>query len=210
MSSSESAPPGERVFDDIYERAQWGRNRKGLGTSGSGSTLNATLLYRVFLQCLLKANAIRSVVDAGCGDWEFSQTVDWSGIDYKGYDVVERVIVQNTQRFAAANIQFFHGSVVELDLPAADLIICKHVLQHLPTRDVQQVLAKLKKYKHILLTNGVDHQTLSAPNVDIVVGGYRPLDPTRPPFNLPGVKMLTYWDGTYMQQVVYSRGENVG
>ena len=35
-------------------------------------------------QQFLKDNAIRSVVDAGCGDWEFSQAIDWTGIDYKG------------------------------------------------------------------------------------------------------------------------------
>jgi hypothetical protein len=44
---------------------------------------------------------------------------------------------------------------------------------------------------------------MSAQNGDTPVGGGRRLDPTKPPFNLPGVKVLTYWDGHYMQQVVH-------
>jgi len=44
------------------------------------------------LQQFLKDNKIRSVVDAGCGDWGLSQALDWGGIDYKGYDIVEAVI----------------------------------------------------------------------------------------------------------------------
>jgi hypothetical protein len=71
------APPVTgKVFEDIYRHAKWGTNDSGTGNSGTGSTLHATLLYRTFLQQFLKDNDIRSVVDAGCGDWEFSQTLN--------------------------------------------------------------------------------------------------------------------------------------
>ena len=205
-------PSAQQAFADIYSHATWGKNSKGAGTSGSGSTIPSTLIYRTFLQQFLKNNKIRSVVDAGCGDWEFSRTLDWSGIDYKGYDIVEAVIALDEQQFARENIQFFAGNFLELDLPPADLLICKHVLQHLPTRNVQAFLTQVTKYKHVLLTNSVDERTMSAPNLDVVVGSYRPLDPTAPPFNLRGGKVLTYWDGYHMHQVVhvYGRAEPHG
>src|SRR5689334_20558292 len=76
------------VFTGIYGRGTWGTNDAGVGTSGAGSTLQATAVYRAFLQQFLKDHAIRSVVDAGCGDWEFSQAIDWTGIDYRGFDIV--------------------------------------------------------------------------------------------------------------------------
>lgn len=207
-------PPGvsesaaQQVFAEIYRDAQWGRNTQGAGHSGKGSTLRSTLIYRTFLQQFLKDNEIRSVVDAGCGDWEFSQALDWSGIDYKGFDIVESVIAHDKQKFARPNIQFFVGNFVEMDLPRADLLICKHVLQHLPTRDVQTFINQVTKYKHVLLTNSVDPVTMSAVNRDIVVGNYRRLDPTTAPFNLSGAKVLTYRDEFgVMHQVVHIAGK---
>src|SRR5258705_4817522 len=183
LRPTQSPPPAvagesttQEVFADIYRRAIWGRNNQGEGHSGTGSTLQATLTYRTFLQKFLKDHDVHSVVDAGCGDWEFSQALDWSGIDYKGFDVVESAIAQNKLRFAKANIQFFAGNIVELNLPPADLLICKHVLQHLPTKDVQKFLTQLPKFKHALLTNSVHADTMSAANVDIAVGGFIAVD----------------------------------
>ena len=205
-STAAGEPNAQQIFTDIYRRAIWAKNDQGTGTSGSGSTLQATQTYRAFLQQFLKDQGIRSVVDAGCGDWEFSQALNWSGIDYKGFDIVESAIAQNKQKFAAANIQFFAGNVVELNLPPADLLICKHVLQHLPTKDVHRFLTQLTKYKHVLLTNSVNSDTMSAVNGDIAVGGFRTLDPTAPPFNLPGIKVLTYFDAHHTHQVVHVAG----
>jgi SAM-dependent methyltransferase len=199
------SPAAPQVFADIYRHAAWATHAQGEGHSGVGSTLRSTLIYRTFLQQFLNDNAIRSVVDAGCGDWEFSQTLDWSGIDYKGFDVVESAIAK-AKKFAKPNIAFFVGNVVELGLPPADLLLCKHVLQHLPTRDVQTFLTQIKKYRHVLLTNSVNVGTMSARNSDIAVGECRALDPTAPPFNLYGAKALTYWDGHSMHQVVHIAG----
>jgi SAM-dependent methyltransferase len=200
------APSTRQAFEGIYAKAVWGKNTEGQGHSGTGSTLRSTAVYRAFLQQFLADNQIRSVVDAGCGDWEFSQTIDWTGIDYKGYDIVEAVVARNKAGFAAPNVQFFTANIVEQELPPADLLISKHVLQHLPNADVQKFLPQLHKYKHVLLVNGVDLATLSAANADIVPGGYRELDVTRAPFNLPGAKVLTYWDGHHMHQVVHIAG----
>ncbi len=192
------------AFDEIYRDATWGKNTEGVGHSGTGSTAHATLLYRTFLQQFLTDRKITSVVDAGCGDWEFSQMLDWTGIDYKGYDIVESVVKANTERFAKPNIQFFHADIVETELPAADLLISKHVLQHLPNSAVEKFLRQLRKYRHVLLINGVDPRTLSGNNMDIGPGGYRLLDVTQPPFNVEGIKVLTYQDSAKaMHQVLY-------
>jgi SAM-dependent methyltransferase len=191
------------TFDHIYKSAVWGADAEGKGTSGGGSTLRNTAVYRTFLQQFMQDNNIKSVVDAGCGDWEFSQALDWTGIDYKGFDIVPSVVEQDTAKFGKPNIQFFAANIVDADLPPADLLLCKEVLQHLPTKDVQKFLAQLPKYKHVLLTNGIDPVTFTSDNHDIQVGDYRALDVTAPPFDQKGIKVLNYWDGVHMHQVVY-------
>jgi len=191
------------AFASIYSGATWGTNDKGIGNSGTGSTLRATALYRTFLQQFLKDNHIASVVDAGCGDWEFSKAIDWTGIDYKGFDIVDAVIAADKKLYTKPNVHFFGANIVEKDLPPADLLISKHVLQHLPNGNVAKFLTQLPKYKHVLFVDGVDPVTLTAANTDIQPGDYRELDVTQPPFSIAGVKPLTYWDGNHMHQVVY-------
>ncbi len=198
--------PVAQVFNGIYADAAWGTNDAGEPSSGSGSTLASTVLYRAFLQAFLKEHDIHSVVDAGCGDWEFSQAMDWRGIDYRGYDVVPSVIARDRAKFGAANVKFTVADIIEEDLPPADLLIVKHVLQHLTNADVARFITQFPKYKHVLLTDGVDAPTLSSANTDIPRGQYRTLDLTRPPFNVRGLKALTWWDGYDMHQVLHVLG----
>src|SRR5689334_18951608 len=73
------AEPTEDVFTDLYNSSHWGSDENG-GTSGEGSMLETTVEYREFLQDFLKTNQIQTVIDVGCGDWQFSRTLDWSGI----------------------------------------------------------------------------------------------------------------------------------
>jgi hypothetical protein len=202
--------PMQKAFEDIYNAGYWGSNTdpsRGLGgTSGTGSTLDATVYWRTFLTAFMKANHITSVVDAGCGDWVFSHTIDWTGIDYKGYDIVDSVIQADRKSYEAPNIHFFAANMIETDLPPADLLISKHVLQHLPNDAVAKFTAQFSKYRHVLIVNGVDPITLSSDNPDITPGNYRELDITAPPFDVPGERVLTYWDGDYMHQVVHVSG----
>jgi SAM-dependent methyltransferase len=194
--------PTKEAFSRIYEKAKWGKNAEGKGNSGAGSTLDNTLIYRVYLQQFLADHHIASVVDAGCGDWEFSRVIDWSGIDYKGYDIVDAVIAADQQQYTAPNVHFFTANIVDDPLPKADLLIVKHVLQHLSNADVAKFFTKLANYKYVLLTDGVNKLTLSGDNADINAGQYRDLDPTKPPFGLAGSKVLTYADPYGLHQVV--------
>ena len=123
---------------------------------------------------------------------EFSRYVNWQGARYIGYDVVAHVIEKNNKRFANQNISFVHGNCVTEDLPSADLLICKHVLQHLPNDDIVLFLKQLTKFKYCLLTNQVEPGTFSGDNADIAIGGGRKLDLTKPPFNLKGTRVLHY------------------
>lgn len=201
--SSMTAEATKKAFEDIYRKAGWGTNGGDAGVSGYGSTMEATAVYRTFLQQFMKDADVKTVVDAGCGDWESTQALDWKGIDYKGYDIVESVIERDKKRFEKPNVHFFTADIVETELPPADLLIVKQVLQHLPNASVTKFLKQLPKYKHALIMNSVSPRNLSADNRDIVPGYFRLLDITRAPFGVVGAKVLTYWDGGNMEQLVH-------
>ena len=192
-SREEPTAPRE-PFAAIYQQGLWAKDAQGKGTSGYGSTMEFTRLYRVFLQDFLAAHQVRSVVDAGCGDWEFSQAIDWNGISYLGVDIVASVITANQRRFSAPNVRFAVADIVRDELPPADLLLVKDVLQHLSNADITSFLAQLPRYRHVLIVNDVLPSSLTATTIDIPTGRYRPIDLTQPPFSLPGRKIMAWHD----------------
>jgi 2-polyprenyl-3-methyl-5-hydroxy-6-metoxy-1,4-benzoquinol methylase len=122
------------AFETAYRDGRWGFG------SGHGSLPRTTRTYRRFLEEFLGANSVRSVLDYGCGDWQFSRLIDWHGATYVGFDVVEPVIERNQQLYGRPGVEFMITPEDPADLPDADLLICKDVLQHLPNSDVQTFL----------------------------------------------------------------------
>jgi SAM-dependent methyltransferase len=190
----------EKVFTDIYKNCGWGANEEGVGFSGAGSTLLNTADYVVFLEEFMRINQIKTVVDAGCGDWTFSKEVNWGDVKYLGIDVVKSVIDEDIQKYGSDNIQFECLDILRFELPSADLLICKDVLMHLSNRDIIFFLKSTKKFKHCLFTNNLGQENQ---NKDIERGQFRPLDLTKFPFNLNGIRLLTYSTDHGEKQVLY-------
>ena len=176
--------PLTQTFNRIYNEGVWGRDVAGKGTSGTGSTPEITREYRAYLQDFIKTHHVKSIVDAGCGDWSFSSTIDWAGARYLGVDIASDVIEAVRKKHENANITFRVGDITE-ELPAADLLISKDVLQHLSNALVQKFVKnnlKRGKYKWVLLTNDRGRG-----NADTVPGGYRAIDLAAPPFDVKGL-----------------------
>lgn len=172
------------TFNRIYTEGIWGKDDTGKGTSGSGSTLEITREYRSYVEDFIKKHSVKSVVDAGCGDWSFSSVMDWGGASYLGVDIASDVVDTVRKKYEKGNIKFQVGDITE-DLPAADLLISKDVLQHLSNRLVQKFIAnnlKKGKYKWVLLTNDRGSE-----NQDVWAGGYRTIDLSAPPFSVRGL-----------------------
>src|SRR5262245_33559038 len=173
------------VFDYIYASHIWVKG------SGLGSLPQTTETYRKVLLDFLKRENIRSVVDAGCGDWQFSQLIDWTGINYVGIDV-SSVALTNNERYAAPNIKFIVGDIRTLDHPGADLLIMKDVLQHWSNADVLALIPKFARYRFCLITNGTSPAVEAFTNKDIPAGNWRPVDLALPPFSVPGQYVHSY------------------
>lgn len=207
QGSVSAAENVEKIFTEIYDTGYWGRNSEGKGYSGLGSTVENAAPYMQFLENFMRANDIRSVVDIGCGDWTFSQHIKWGEVTYVGFDVVKSVIEANQMKFSTDKIKFFHADIVQAALPAADLLLCKDVLMHLTNQDVALFLQQIGKYRHCLITNNVDRYTWSSDNREIETGKFRPVDLTKPPFNLKGVKILTYPCPGHVKQILYIQND---
>lgn len=179
MAFRESEPLFSRdwnrmVFETTYMHKFWGKG------SGYGSFLKNTAKYRKFLQNYLKKNGIRSVLDVGCGDWQLSGLIDWSGIDYLGTDIVESVIKRDEKMYGNKHIHFKYMNSFGSAPPKADLLIAKDVLQHWSNKNIRKFFSKIKgRYKHVLITNTVAGKNL---NTNIIDGAFRPLDISKPPF----------------------------
>jgi len=194
IKSQDSA---EKIFTHIYETGVWGKP----WFSGGGSTVVECVPYMQLLQNILKKYHIKSVADIGCGDWLFSRHIDWAGINYNGYDVVKHLIETNQKEFGTDNINFKHADFTTQDIPQADLLLCKEVLQHVTNEDVHYFITHcLPKFKYCLIVNEVDYNG-SSDNPDQIRGETRKIDLTRAPFFVKGEVLLIYQSapGIYKQ-----------
>jgi SAM-dependent methyltransferase len=179
--SEPSEPTAASIFGAIYETAHWE------GGSGQGSRADVTAVYRAVVETIIGAADVRTVVDAGCGDWEFAHLIDWSPVMYRGVDVVPAVVEHNRERFESPAVTFECRDFAVDELPPADLLLCKDVLQHWPLAWVQSFLRRVKRrYRYLLLTNDIAsvHWPTDQVNAEIELGAWRTLDLERTPFDL--------------------------
>jgi len=172
-------------FEQIYSKNEWGYG------SGEGSLPEHNSGYVQFLEDFLGRHAIKSVVEMGCGDWQFSKDIRWGASNYHGFDVVPAVVEFNRRTYARAQVVFSLYSGDPDELPAADLLIVKDVLQHLKDATVQRALVQFPRFRYVLVTNCVNPR---GPTVhrDIEDGDFRYLDLRLPPFALRAAEVYSF------------------
>lgn len=186
------------IFSDIYKKNIW---RYG---SGEGSLETYTIPYRKFLVKFLIDYDIKTILDIGCGDWQFSKLIDWSNYDYTGIDCVQSVIDNNNSIYGKKNIKFLYCDILN-DINKLkinyDLIILKDVIIHWPNEQIRIMLPLMKgKATYILLIN-TKEQIID--NADISLGDFRPLNYKMKPLNEFKLKLI-YTFGTvgHMKEVL--------
>jgi len=169
-----------RAFTEIYERQLWGYSES---VSGVGSTLEGSRSIGNALPQVLHDLGAQSLIDAGCGDFNWMRTVELPGIKYIGVDVVSDLIERNRRAYGREDRSFLVADITKDRLPAADVVLCRHCLIHLTNKQVSMALRNFKR-------NGIGYLiTTSFPsldrNTDIWPGSFRPLNLEAAPFNLP-------------------------
>lgn len=170
----------QRTFTQIYRNNLWGSEES---VSGTGSTLELSAALSVQLPAILTELKAETLLDAGCGDFNWLRRVDLGRVRYIGIDVVEELIEQNTKLYGSLERRFMVADITRDRLPAADVVLCRHCLIHLPNRQIKLAL------RNLAATGAGYLLATSSPNVkvnrDIWPGSFRPINLTLPPFNLP-------------------------
>ncbi|MCF1750316.1 class I SAM-dependent methyltransferase [Mariniradius sediminis] len=177
------------VFSKIYSKNIWGSKES---VSGKGSETKHTKILLKKLNHLVKQLKIKSMLDSPCGDFNWMQQLDKTGIDYTGMDIVEDLIKFLDAKYRnTPGISFEAGNIIEDDLPKVDLIFCRDCLVHFSFEDIQKALANFKKSgSKYLLTTTYIHRGV---NFDIRTGGWRAINLQKAPFNLPK-PMKVIWE----------------
>lgn len=136
-------------FSDIYANNRW------LYGSGPGSLPIFTIEYRVFLTKFINYTKVKNVIDFGCGDWQFSQFIDWGTVNYIGIDCVDFLIEENKNKFSKSNINFRYLEKLEdFFTYNSELLIIKDVIQHWLCSEITYFLDNIiDNFDYILITN---------------------------------------------------------
>jgi SAM-dependent methyltransferase len=115
------------MFEEIYQTGAWVTKHKNpVSLSGPESFPERAALYLDFLTKFIRDNHIQSIVDYGCGDNGLYQGFDWGSTHYTGIDISPTAI-SIAQKNNPNNTYICDNT---LDLPDADMLICKDVLGH--------------------------------------------------------------------------------
>ncbi|WP_412561713.1 class I SAM-dependent methyltransferase [Winogradskyella sp. MIT101101] len=167
---SKSPWPTKAVMEQIYEKHLWGGKEydfySGIG-SHDPKTINPYL--DVVIDFLKSKNNQLTVCDLGCGDFNIGKHLIPFTKNYIGVDIVENLIERNRTQFIAENLTFQCLDIAKDELPNADCVILRQVLQHLSNQEIQQIVNKLKNYKYIILTEHLPVGEFK-PNKDIISG----------------------------------------
>jgi SAM-dependent methyltransferase len=158
--------------------------------SGRGSSLQRTATIRRELPRLLQDLRVRSVLDAGCGDFHWFHTLEIELDSYVGVEVVEELAAINQERYGTDRRRFVSLDVTRDDLPRVDLILSRDCLVHLKNRHIHAALRNFRRSgsTYLLATTF----TGDRPNEDAPLGGWRPLNLERAPFSLgPPLRLIT-------------------
>src|SRR5262249_27223406 len=80
--TSTSKPwPRRKTCEEDMEDDFFDRNYRAGRDSGFGSLVSSTATYRYIIEPFIRLNDVHSVLDLGCGDWQFSKLIPWDNYD---------------------------------------------------------------------------------------------------------------------------------
>ena len=143
------------VFGSIYKNRTWGDGTEGNPRSGTGSDPINAQIFVHFVRDFITSRKISTVLDVGHGDWEMWKEYSFAEVDYLGLDIAAGLSEEIQAKYGKENRKFQYYDFEGSNLPSADLLICKDVLQHLSSSDCVALLEKMKQFKFLVICNDV-------------------------------------------------------
>ncbi|MEO1030022.1 MAG: class I SAM-dependent methyltransferase [Bacteroidota bacterium] len=162
--------PTKAVMEQIYEKQLWGGDSHDFYSGEGSHHLDIVEPYIEAVTNFLKSKKSNlSVCDLGCGDFNIGQQLVPYTSKYMAVDIVENLIERNKTLFKAKNLEFHCLDIAEDELPKADCVILRQVLQHLSNAEIKRIVKGLSRYQYIILTEHLPLGDFKA-NVDIISG----------------------------------------
>jgi hypothetical protein len=174
------ASSAQETFREIYRARAWG---SGESVSGPGSSVERAAAFKEELESLLRRLQVKTLLDSGCGDFNWMKHVDAGFARYIGVDIVPELVAANQVAYGSEVRTFLNLDITCHHLPQVDLILCRDCLVHLSLKDISAALRNFKESNstYLLTTN---FSGLSK-NTDIQTGEWRQLNLLQSPFNFP-------------------------
>lgn len=162
--------------------------------SGPGSyEKNTTETVNLINNTILKYN-IKSILDLGCGDWNWFKYINIKDISYNGWDCDDIMIKSNKEKYGKNNINFEVKDIVLDEYINVDLIICRDVLFHIDKTIAEKILFKIKNNcKYFISTsyNDVQKNTNIKEYCNIKNWGFYTINLNLMPFNLKNYMIVS-------------------
>lgn len=129
--------------------------------SGPGSHLNNTKVTVEYLSKFIKDNNIKSVLDLGCGDWNWFKLINLNGASYEGWDAHSDMIYLNNKNYGTDKIKFSTKDIITEEYPNVDLIICRDVLFHLNLNFSTKIVEKVKRASKYFISTSFNSKEIN-------------------------------------------------
>ncbi|GAB2695540.1 class I SAM-dependent methyltransferase [Aliiglaciecola aliphaticivorans] len=150
------------VFNTIYKEELWS-NTTLSGPGSEGHVLEKSIqLAKSVIENLDK----KCVIDLGCGGFYFGRRIIENCHQYLGVDVSSEIIHLNQKNFPS--VDFIELDAANEPLPSCDLVVIRQVFQHLPNKDIVNIIENIKNTgcKELLVFEDVPEFAYT-PNIDL-------------------------------------------
>ena len=170
----------EAIFTRAYLNNSWGSKES---RSGPSASLERTAALRTALPGLFRELEIQSILDCGCGDWNWMRHVDLTGIQYVGCDIVQSLIQSLQETFSAPTVNFQVLNLLQDPPDTADLWLARDLCPLFSSEDVWQFFQKfLESESKYLAITSVETED---PYQDTFTGAWMPRTLLAAPFSMP-------------------------
>jgi hypothetical protein len=167
-------------FTVVHERNLWGASQSRSGYGSEPGTPSVVISERA-IEIAVTEHGVRSINDIPCGDflWMPDLLARLEPVRYCGFDIVKPLVTNNKMRFPDREFRVL--DVTTEVPPAADMIFCKDLFNHLRDQDVKRAIENMRRSgsTYLLASNNPGFENTPLPKGP---SGSRLLDLCNAPF----------------------------